>query len=634
MAQRLTPEQLQELTLGEALAYKAGTEPSLASEIKRVTSRLAPHTFSLDGIEEPRSLLSMKLTELNDGRAFADFVLNSPLAKQLTEENNVTRPQMLETFTRLNTVFSDANLNAGSGPRQNMQSRLQSILSKKEYDEFSGYKYYRARSTVKRTGANIHEQLKDVIAMDEETVEVGTGRNKRTVTRKIPALEKAFLGFKYTSGLRMEDMGSLQIENYDPVDNTITFIEGKSGSEKTVIVKPAARPFLKMAAEGREKGTLFPNHSNLQKNINARLKRNIDTIKVRTPAGETKDQAVTMKWLRNVEETLNKETGMSTEEQLFAGGRTNTEQALLYVEEATFRESIDPKLRSFSAKIAGYGGERNLTDWFEKVGVPAKYVDDDVKSIVVARDTLSNPRFRDSLAKNVPGFIESLPEAGGGTLARDADGNLIPFKEDAEVVAKYRESLLSSYGKNISENKLAEVNNTIAAANAMDTEEYQSAAKKLEEAAAKSGPTVEIVEESVDWSKYGDSFKQKLGTLAEKFEKMAKSKTTKTILGVTGVAGLYGAAQEGYSKELESSGSEARAIVAGVGTAALEAGLTVPMEFMRAQPVGEGSDIVPTDESGQPQYPFLDKLEADLASQKKGDDLKADITVTYPRGER
>lgn len=633
MAQRLTPEQLQELTLGEALAYKAGTEPGLASEIKRVTSRLAPHTFSLDGIEEPRSILDMKLTELNDGRAFADFVINSPLAKQLTEENNVTRPQMLETFTRLNTVFSDANLNAGSGPRQNMQSRLQSILSKKEYDEFSGYKYYRARSTVKRTGANIHEQIRDVIALDEETVETGTGKNKKTVTRKVPPLEKAFLGFKYASGLRMEDMGSLQIENYDPVDNTMTFIEGKSGAEKTVVIKPAARPFLKMAAEGREKGVLFPNHSNLQKNINARLKRNIDTIKVRTPAGETKDQAVTMKWLRNVSETLNKETGMTTEEQLFAGGRTNTEQALLYVEEATFRESIDPKLRSYSAKIAGYGGERSLTDWFAKVGVPDKYVDDDVKSIVVARDTISNPRFRDSLSKNIPGFVESLPETGGGSLARDSEGNLKVFKEDTEVVQKYRESLLSTYGKNISENKLTEVQNTIAAAEAMDSDAYQKAAKKLEESAAKKAPTVEIVEEVVDWSKYGDSFKKKLGSLAERFERMAKSKTTKTILGATGVAGLYGAAEKGYSEELERSGSEARAIAAGAGTAAIEAGVTLPMEFMRAQPVGEGSDIVPTDEAGKPQYPFLDKLEADLASQKQGDDLKPDITVTYPRGE-
>jgi hypothetical protein len=207
------------------------------------------------------------------------------------------------------------------------------------------------------------------------------------------------------------------------------------------------------------------------------------------------------------------------------------------------------------------------------------------------------------------------------------------FKEDTEVVQKYRESLLSTYGKNISENKLAEVNNTIAAADAMDSDAYKNAAKKIEESAAKKAPTVEIVEEAVDWSKYGDSFKKKLGSLADRFERMAKSKTTKTILGATGVAGLYGAAEKSYSEELERSGSEARAIAAGAGTAAIEAGMTLPMEFMRAQPVGEGSDIVPTDEAGQPQYPFLDKLEADLASQKQGDDLKPDITVTYPRGE-
>jgi len=110
----------------------------------------------------------------------------------------------------------------------------------------------------------------------------------------------------------------------------------------------------------------------------------------------------------------------------------------------------------------------------------------------------------------------------------------------------------------------------------------------------------------------------------------------KFVLGGLGITGIIAASEEAYSKEMEESGSTLRALGAGAATGLYETVEPLPLGFVRPQPVGEGSDVVPTGPSGEPRYPFIEQYEA---RQKSTEDeellegIQADIKVKYPRGE-
>lgn len=135
-----------------------------------------------------------------------------------------------------------------------------------------------------------------------------------------------------------------------------------------------------------------------------------------------------------------------------------------------------------------------------------------------------------------------------------------------------------------------------------------------------------------------------IGDIGDKFKALADGlmKTGKFAIGGLGVAGLLTASEEAYTKEMEESGSKVRALGAGAVTGAYEALEPLPIGFIRPQPVGEGSDVVPTDESGEPSYPFIEQYEAEQAQKQSGvptedenlmEGIQADIEITYPREE-
>lgn len=86
-------------------------------------------------------------------------------------------------------------------------------------------------------------------------------------------------------------------------------------------------------------------------------------------------------------------------------------------------------------------------------------------------------------------------------------------------------------------------------------------------------------------------------------------------LGVLAVEGLTQSYQKGYQEATGAGAGPGMAMAAGVALSAYENVLEpVPLGFMRAQPVGEGSDVLPTDETGRPSYPFIERYEAGMVT--------------------
>jgi len=102
------------------------------------------------------------------------------------------------------------------------------------------------------------------------------------------------------------------------------------------------------------------------------------------------------------------------------------------------------------------------------------------------------------------------------------------------------------------------------------------------------------------------------------------------------LAGVATEAEAAYSEELEETGSPLRATAAGTLRGAYELFEPAPIGFMRPQPVGEGSDVVPMGPSGEPRYPFIEELEARRKEEDQNgmlQGIQADIEIKYPRGE-
>jgi len=131
-----------------------------------------------------------------------------------------------------------------------------------------------------------------------------------------------------------------------------------------------------------------------------------------------------------------------------------------------------------------------------------------------------------------------------------------------------------------------------------------------------------------------DEGKRAFQDLAEFFKGFGKM-----AVGGLGITAVVTASEEAYTEEMERSGSTLRATGAGAARGAYEVLEPLPMSFVRPQTAGEGSDVVPTDEEGRPQYPFLDELEAREENERQPSldeqigglfEDDADITITYP----
>lgn len=464
MAQkRYTPKELQELTLGQALALKAQREKNLATEIASVTGKLSG--FEYDGQE----ILDTKLSELADGKAIAEWNISSPYSVgQVESEKKAGRVSVqggvLEVNNRLNNIFTEAGLNDKAGPQSSINNRLKQLLSKEEWEVYTGYPYFRGRAK-KKFSENVHAGTKAVLAR---------------LNAEGKKAERDFLGFKYFSGIRMADMGDFEVSGYDPVMGTLTFIEGKSKGkptgEKTVLLRPASRPFLESAIAGREKGTIFVDYKALTSRVNAELKDSMPTVTGKDSAGNPKEKNFTMGDYRDLEEGILLEAGLDKDERLFAAGRVGSDEASKYVEDEVYYEVISPKILKADAKLIAYSETKNAVQYFKEIGFEADQLPDELKSVIIAKDLITSPRYKKMLKKE---FLEGLPTQGGGLKATNEDGTSFVFKSDPALEAGYLEFAVGDYAKKTVENKEAEALGTIRLAKILQSDEFAEAQEFL-----------------------------------------------------------------------------------------------------------------------------------------------------------
>jgi len=462
--QRFTPKELQQLTLGQSLALKAQREKNLATEIASVMGKLSG--FEYNGQE----ILDTKLAELADGKAIAEWNVSSPYSVgQVEREKKAGRVSVqggvLEVNNRLNNIFTEAGLNDKSGPQSSINNRLKQLLSTEEWTVYTGYKYFRGRAK-KKFNENVHAGTKAVLAR---------------LNAQGKKAERDFLGFKYFSGIRMSDMGDFEVSGYDPVMGTLTFIEGKSKGkpteEKTVILRPASRPFLESAIAGREKGTIFVDYKKLTSRVNAELKDDLPTVTGKDSAGNPKEKNFTMGDYRDLEEGILLEAGLDKDERLFAAGRVGSDEASKYIEDEMYYEVVSPKLLKADAKLVAYSETKNAVQYFKEIGFDEGQLPDELKSVIIAKDLVTSPRYKKMLGKE---FLDGLPTQGGGLKATNEDGTTFVFKSDPVLEAGYTEFAVGDYAKKTVENKEAEALGTIRLAKILQSDEFAEATKVLD----------------------------------------------------------------------------------------------------------------------------------------------------------
>ena len=382
--QRLTKAQKQEMTLGQLLDLQVERNKDLKGEVDRVKKRLA--TFS----PGDTNLLDYNIKDLDDSPILANFAIDSPFAAEQRSKSS-KRSGMLEVFNRVNTVFNDA----GVKTYPNMQARLKEFLPEEQYINETGYKYFRARRTLVSSPADSYKEIKQVLA-------------------SLEGQEKGYLGMKLFSGLRMTDFSKMQVENYDRDRGRISFREGKSGQLKTVILRPGARPFFELLMGDRTTGALVENKTALDRAVNNALNDGVSPSVFEDIDGNQKVEKFSLRDLRNFNETILTEAGLSTEEQLFVGGRSPSTEAAKYTKAGTAAKRIQGKLRTADALVVGYSETQDLGQYLLDVGIDETKIPEEARRVYVSANLLTDDDFLPALSDE---FLQSIPDEGSGTVA-------------------------------------------------------------------------------------------------------------------------------------------------------------------------------------------------------------------------
>lgn len=606
-APRLTSEEKRGLTFRELLTLEGSQKPSIASEITSHIKRLEGMTDSRSG--EP--VLNMKVQDMDVGQVIGDLIADSPF-KENDVKSTSYRSHSSSLITRMNTMWSAAGYGQGY-----VKNEVESYLTPDVFAEESGWKYLRARKTPLGFAGDTYQKLKGILA--DESV----------------ALQSRLqLGAYLFGGFRPENLGSFKIENYDPEGGTLTFYDAKSKKNKVVVLNPVAQEFMNQSIGNRKSGPIFMDKDKVQSELNKILTDRMGTVGFRKPDGSVKKENFTVYKLRNLNETLLTDTGLTSGDIDFLNGRKSATEAEGYVAEAARKRRIDNAAKKMTGMIVGYSGTPSVSQFSADIGIPFS---DKALKIAVTSDILVDENYLDALSED---FKASLP----GEFGTYEKASIPPA--DPLLAEQYKQEQLAQ-----SQQRAAEAQKAAAFAErealALQTspemqalrEEAELQKQALKQTAEEiTKAPVEDLDPEARASVDGlidrmRAFKSK--PKAPKKPKVGRG-TLGTIgvgLGALGLAGVATEAEAAYSQELEQSGSPLRATAAGTLRGAYELFEPTPLGFMRPQPVGEGSDVVPTDETGQPRYPFIEELEARRKEEDMLNGIQSDIEIKYPRGE-
>lgn len=441
--------------------------------------------------------------------------------------------------------------NAGFGSGY-VKKQVETSLGKDKFNKESGWEYKRQRKIPVGFQSDVYQKLKGILADESLPKEV---RNQ--------------MAGHLFGGFRPENISQFKIENYDKEKGILTFLDNKSKKNKFLVVNPAVQGVLNEQIGDRTSGLIFPNAKANQKKLNTLLTDTMEQVTFAKPDGSIQAENFTVYKLRNLNETILTDSGLSLDDINFLNGRKPQSEAAGYVTMASRQRRINRAANDLVASIAGYSGTQSVAQFSADIGIPFP---EKALQTVVSRDLLVADEYAEALSDE---FIDTL-ESESGTYSKESIPPADPeqaaqYKKEAIAQSQLREETMLSQAQSIKKTRLKEADEVEkldeAAIRANEEERLkriqirkQVRAEFNQEPTAADAPNPHA--DGVDMRTMDSSTRSKMLEFLEKAGKYVPG-PVKKALGPLGI-GLSAVAAESTTKEVEAAtGSRTLAAMAG-----------------------------------------------------------------------
>lgn len=504
---RLTSEQKKNLTLRQLFEYEAASKPSEDPKKPGVPGEVKRHLKQLEGIVDPKTntpVLDMVVKDMDVGQVMGDIISSSPYKDADVTASGVRRSRSSLLITRLNTMFAGAGF-GGSYVKNETSSYLTPDVFTKE----AGWSFKRQRKTPTGFQDDIYVKLKQILA-DE------------TLDKEV----RLQMGAHVFGGFRPDNLSNFKIENYDRENGILTFYDPKTEKDKFLVVNPAVKGIVDEQIGDRTSGLIFPNAKSNQTKLNNILKDRLNPVTFSKPDGTLSSENFTVYKLRNLNETILSDSGLSDSDINYLNGRASSTEAGGYVASSARKRRINNAANELVASIAGYSGTATVSQFASDIGVTFS---DKALKTVVSKDLLLD---EDYLSALDPEFFESLSSESG-------THNFVPLA-DPELTEQYKQE-------------------TIATSQARTQQQRQKALDIEAENLKKEQELADLKAEAAVKAKPAASLKSRISPETADFLKRIGVDTAKAVpfLGLGFVGADYAEAKEQGLSDVEAAGKVA-----------------------------------------------------------------------------
>lgn len=501
---RLTSEQKKNLTLRQLFEYEAASKPSKDPKKPGVPGEVKRHLKQLEGIVDPKTntpVLDMVVKDMDVGQVMGDIISDSPYKDADVTASGVKRSRSALLITRLNTMFAGAGFGDGY-----VKNETSSYLTPDVFTKEAGWSFKRARKTPTGFQDDIYVKLKQILA-DE------------TIDKEV----RLQMGAHIFGGFRPDNLSNFKIENYDRENGILTFYDPKTEKDKFLVVNPAVKGIVDEQIGDRTSGLIFPNAKSNQTKLNNILKDRLDPVTFSKPGGTLSSENFTVYKLRNLNETILSDSGLSENDINYLNGRASSTEAGGYVASSARKRRINNAANELVASIAGYSGTATVSQFASDIGVDFP---DKALSTVISKDLLVD---EDYLSALNPEFVESLSSESGTY-------NYVPAA-DPELTEQYKQE-------------------TIATSQARTQEQIQKALDLEEQNLKKEQDLATLKAEAAAKNKPAASLKSRISPETAAFLKRIGVDTAKAVpfLGLGFVGADYAEAKEQGLSDVEAAG--------------------------------------------------------------------------------
>lgn len=413
MAERLTTEKKKQLTLRQLFELEAESKPkgSVPDEVARHISRLEGIVDKVTGMP----VLDMIVKDMDVGQVIGDVISEGKFREADLKASPTLRTRSSGLITRLNTMFDNAGFGSGY-----VKKEVENSLGKDKFNKESGWPFKRQRKIPVGFQSDVYQKLKGILADETLPKEI---RNQ--------------MAGHLFGGFRPENISQFKIENYDKERGILTFFDKKSDKNKFLVVNPAVQGVLNEQIGDKTSGLIFPNAKANQTKLNRLLTSTMEKVTFAKPDGSIQSENFTVYKLRNLNETILTDSGLSPGDIDFLNGRKPQTEAAGYVAMSARQRRINRAANELVASIAGYSATQSVAQFSADIGISFP---ENVLQTVVSRDLLVADEYTDALPDE---FIDTL-ESESGTYSK---GNIPPadpeqaeqYKKEAIAQSKLRE---------------------------------------------------------------------------------------------------------------------------------------------------------------------------------------------------